>query len=110
LKLPNAERAEISPDKLRGYLLSAEHPIGRFKARFFRALGYTPENWERLASDLLSAAQMLDAEPLPSPYGEKFRITGRLTGPSGRSAEVVSVWICTPGSDAPRFVTAYPLE
>jgi len=72
LKLPNAEHAEISPDKIRGYLLSAEHPIGRFKARFFRALGYTPENWKRLASDLLSAAQMLDAEPIPPPMGRNF--------------------------------------
>lgn len=110
MKLPNSERAEISSEKVQGYLLSAEHPIGRFKARFFRALGYTPESWELLASDLLEAARRLDAEPIPSPYGEKFRITGRLTGPSGRSAEVISVWICSPDSEAPRFVTAYPLE
>ena len=110
MKLPNSDHASISSGKIRDYLLSAEHPIGRFKARFFRALGYAPEDWERLASDLVSAAQAHDAEPIPSPYGEKFRIIGRLTGPNGRSAEVISVWIRLPGSDAPRFVTAYPLE
>ena len=110
MKLPNSEHANISPGKIRDYLLSAEHPIGRFKARFFRALGYTPEDWERLAADLVSAAQTHDAEAIRSPYGEKFRIVGRLTGPNGRSAEVISVWIRLPGADDPRFVTVYPLE
>ncbi len=110
LKLPKSERSTISPEKLQGYLLSTEHPIGRFKARFFHALGYTPENWEILASDLLEAARTLDAEPVPSPYGEKFRIVGRLTGPNGRSAEVISVWIASSPNEAPRFITAYPVE
>jgi hypothetical protein len=34
MKLPNAERAEAPPEKLRDYLLSPSHPVGRFKARF----------------------------------------------------------------------------
>jgi hypothetical protein len=37
--LPNADRAVIEPAKLRDYLLSTVHPLGRFKARFCTALG-----------------------------------------------------------------------
>jgi hypothetical protein len=36
--LPHAERAIVDPAKLHGYVLSASHPVGRFKARFFAAL------------------------------------------------------------------------
>jgi len=39
MSLPNAERAVVDPVKVRDYLLSAVHPIGRFKARFFVAMG-----------------------------------------------------------------------
>ncbi len=43
---PNADRAVSDADKLRGYVLSSAHPIGRFKAAFFRKPGYSGENWE----------------------------------------------------------------
>ena len=46
--LPNADRAEIDPAKLRDYLLSFTHPVGRFKARFFNALGYIAAEWQTL--------------------------------------------------------------
>ena len=41
MKLPNASGAIIEPAKLRDYLLSPAHPVGRFKAPFFVALGYS---------------------------------------------------------------------
>ena len=46
--LPAAERAHIDPAKVRDYLLSEVHPVGRFKAVVFQALGYTAEAWEEL--------------------------------------------------------------
>jgi len=46
---PNAHLAEIDPQKLHGYLLSKTHPVGRFKARFFAALGDAAERWQELA-------------------------------------------------------------
>jgi hypothetical protein len=45
-----------------------------------------------------------------SKYGEKYLVTGNLRGPTGRSAEILAVWIILPGEDAPRFVTAYPKD
>jgi hypothetical protein len=39
--VPGRERALIDQAKLQDYLLSTEHPIGRFKARFVAALGFS---------------------------------------------------------------------
>ena len=110
MRLPNAAAAIIPADKLHDYLLSPEHPIGRYKATFFRSLGYGPEGWETLQTDI-RALLGGDAEELESTdYGKKYGITGSLTGPNGRSAPVVSIWIILVGENVPRFVTAYPEE
>ena len=37
MKLPRAEHAVVEDAKVRDYLLSREHPVGRFKAAFFGA-------------------------------------------------------------------------
>lgn len=52
--LPNSERAIVEPSKVRDYLLSPAHPVGRFKAAVFETLRYTHEQWETLQSDLLA--------------------------------------------------------
>jgi hypothetical protein len=39
MKLPEAQRAVIAPAKIRDYLFSTSHPVGRFKAPFFDSLG-----------------------------------------------------------------------
>ena len=61
--LPNAGLAEIDPLKLHGYVLSPTHPVGRFKARFFAALGYSAERWQELEADLRIQHLTEDAEP-----------------------------------------------
>ncbi len=108
LKLPNRENAEIRPEKIRGYLLSSNHPSGQHKSSVYFSLGYTFQNWERLSADLLALAHSGDAERLPSPYGEKFHIVGRIVGPNGRSMVLLSIWLRRHGDPIPRLVTAYP--
>lgn len=111
MKLPAGERAVIEPAKIRDYLLSTSHPVGRFKAPFFASLGYTSANWHRLDEDLRGLAVSGDAElGRDSPYGQKYEIRGTLKGPSGKSAEVLTVWIVLFGGDVPQFVTAFPGE
>jgi hypothetical protein len=109
LKLPNAENAVIDPEKLRDYLLSPSHPIGRFEAGFFSSLGYTQANWKQLQTDLhrqhLTEDAVLRRE---TAYGTKYEIHGGIRGPSGKTREVVSVWIILTDEDVPRFATAYP--
>lgn len=109
MQIPNADRAVIDPRKLHGYLLSRTHPVGRFKAAFFLALGYSPEDWHRLEADLRSQHlfKAATSEELTS-YGQKYAIHATRVGPSGGSADVVSVWCVRPGEEFPRFVTAYP--
>src|SRR5262249_48103247 len=86
--LPNPERAIVAPSKLRDYLLSASHPIGRFKATVFTALGYSQEDWETLRDDLLRIARSGSAVLCEfGTFGQKFEVGGILVGPSGRSGE-----------------------
>ena len=106
--LPNAERAIIEPAKLHGYLLSTSHPVGRFKARFFMALGFTGERWEELETALRT--QHLSQDVALSDRGAgglSYTIRAILKGPAA-GAEVVSVWWVRDGEEIGRFVTAYP--
>ncbi len=85
--------------------------MGRFKTAFFAGLGYTSSNWQRLETDLRNLEASGDAEPVQlSPYGHKYEIRGTLRGPSGKAAEVLTVWIIRFGEDVPQFVTAFPGE
>jgi hypothetical protein len=109
MMLPGAERAVIDASKVRDYLLSHEHPIGRFKAVFFESLGYAQSDWTRLQAALLDLGRSRDAvEGQASQFGRKYEVRGSLIGPSGRRADVVTVWVVLTGDDTPRFVTAYP--
>ncbi|TWO68651.1 adhesin [Caenimonas sedimenti] len=107
--LPHSDRAVVEPSKVRDYLLSPSHPIGRFKAMVFAALGYTPDQWETLQRDLLTLGQTNPAVPgQMSRYGQKYEVSGTLVGPSGRSGKFVSVWLIATGDDVPRLVTVFP--
>jgi hypothetical protein len=106
--IPGADRALINRRKLHDYLLSSEHPIGRFKARFFAALGFGPHNWEELESALREQHLTQEAEAGPAEAaGQAFVVRAILRGPVS-GAPVVSVWFVRTGETFPRFVTAYP--
>lgn len=109
MKLPNHNSALIDSAKVRDYLLSPEHPVGRFKATFFAAIGYKRDEWQKLSSDLLEIAKTGDALSGPAnQYGRKYEVHGTLLGVGDRAAAVVTVWIVLANETSPRFVTAYP--
>ncbi len=109
MNLPNAHHAFVEPTKVREYLLSPSHPIGRFKANVFIALGYDVDHWEQLRDDLLDIAYTCTASAgQPNAFGSKFEVDGILTGPTGRFGRFRTVWMRRNGEDFPRFVTAYP--
>jgi hypothetical protein len=109
VKLPFAERAVVEPEKVRDYLVSSTHSVGRFKAVFFAALGYTEENWPELQRDLLQIAERGDATHGKfSRFGNKYEVPAILTGPAGRSAAILTVWIVRHGEQIPRLVSAMP--
>ena len=108
MKLPNAEQAFIPEAKLRNYLLSPVHPIGKNKARIFRARGFTLENWRDLERALLQLA--LEAEVYSTElteFGRKYTIVGEIHGPDGSPLRVRTGWIVRPGNEAPTLVTAF---
>ncbi|HEY6559309.1 MAG TPA: hypothetical protein VI072_18620 [Polyangiaceae bacterium] len=109
MRLPSADRAVVEGAKVRDYLLSPTHPVGRFKSVFFVALGFSADQWELLRAALLELAQVGDANPgQASPFGLKFEIRAILRGPSGRQADVMTIWMVSKGQDFPHFVTAFP--
>jgi hypothetical protein len=111
MRLPNADRAAVDPAKVRDYLLSPEHPVGRAKARVFAALGYARADWPALRGALLALAREGEAEPgEATAFGQKWTVRGTLRGPAGRAAPVVTAWIVLAGEEVPRLVTAYPGE
>jgi uncharacterized protein DUF6883 len=111
ITLPHAGDARVQQSKICDYLLSVNHPIGRFKAAFFGALGYTVDDWERLQRDLLQHGRSGKAVPgRKSLYGQKFEVYGIFAGPSGRRVNLVTVWIILNGEASPQFVTAFPGE
>ena len=85
MRILNPDRAVIEPAKLRDYLLSPTHPVGRFKAPFFLALGYSGAEWSRLEADIPGQHLPREAVPAPpTPYGQKYIIRDTLVGPGGR--------------------------
>ena len=108
MRVPNWEQAVVDRRKLQEYLLSATHSVGRFKARYFSALGYESEQWEVLEADLRKTLDSEAAEPTDSEFGTKFTIRGNIVGPSGRKATIKTVWIILNNEEILRFVTTYP--
>jgi len=111
MRLPNGDKAVVDPRKLTDYCLSPTHPVGKHKAQLFAdATGITLADWELLHAALLRAAAEVENAVATdrTPFGQKYQIEVPLTGPGGRSAVVLSVWIV--GDDGiPRLVTCYPL-
>jgi len=110
MPIPNATEATAAAEKVRDYLLNAEHPDGGSKAAWFQSLGYARDRWHELASDLLAlAATCENFATVRSPFGVKYVVKGELGRRSRRSASVLVVWIVEAGR-SPRLVTAYPDE
>lgn len=107
--VPNRDQALVAEEKIRDYLLSSAHPIGRHKARFFSRLGYRQDDWMQLVRDLkaiLREGSVVNVEK--TIYGDKYIVEGALKGPHGVVADVTTVWVIKAGEDFPRLVTAYP--
>ncbi|MDM7936780.1 MAG: adhesin [Cyanobium sp. CZS 48M] len=107
--LPHADHAIVDDAKVCDDLLSDTHPIGRFKARVFRSLGYTVESWIRLRDDLLHHGQTGTVQRIESSaYGMKVVISATLKGPNGASRPFRTIWLIPDHSNQPRLITAFP--
>jgi hypothetical protein len=64
MKLPNSPKAIVDERKVREYLLSPSHPVGRFNARFFESIGIPPEAWSGFVKALQRLAEEGEAQVL----------------------------------------------
>ena len=94
----------VPREKLVAYLLNPQHPEGGSKARFFMALGFSPEAPEALEAALLqNAAEAQEVGRRPGYLGQGLR--GSLRGPR-REVFLQSLWYLE--GEVARLVTAYP--
>lgn len=110
MKLPHKEKAYIPFLKIRDYLLSETHPIGKSKAKFFRSLGFNETNIDLLKQGLLTIAHREDVkEEVSSIHGVKYIMDGLIQTSTGETVKVRTIWIIDKGQIRPRFVTTYPV-
>jgi len=111
VRLPNAEKAEISERKIVRYLLSPTHPTGGSKAAFFGKHGFKVTAWRALAEALRRHAIDNDvAQATQTLYGMRYVIDSVLLAPDGLRLNVRSVWFIRRRESVPRFATAHPLK
>lgn len=108
MKIPGAEHALISTEKLVCYLLNPDHPDGASKAKVLGHAGFDATHPQELELALRNEHLSSDARlGKSSPFGTKYEASGPLTGPRG-SVMVTSVWMIRHGESFPRLITLIP--
>lgn len=107
--LPNANRAIVDAEKLRDYVLSAEHDYGRHKARvFLSALGIDRASWEYLRDQIATRVPTAEvSEVRTGRYGMRYSVSMLIEGLNGQTHEVTTGWIIEEEGAPPRLTTAY---
>lgn len=105
--LPNYQKAVIPRSKLEDYSLNPAHKGGRHKARLFKSiLGFEKDDWRKLEKIILDELPYYEALPAgEGPWGKKYLVTLLIVGLNGVTAIVETIWIISPETDYPSFVT-----
>src|SRR2546421_9714777 len=94
MRVPDADIAIVSQQKIVGYLLNPLHPDGAGKAQFFDALGFRADQWTVLADALRSViARSQATSRVDSAHGAKYIVDGTIDTPCGRAVRIRTVWI-----------------
>ena len=108
MKLPGGGDVLIEERKVLEYLLSRTHPVGRFKARVFAALGFESKDAEAFIGELRRIAAVGEvSEVVGTSFGEKHIVPGDLKGSLGE-LPVLTVWFVERGQDRARLITVRP--
>ena len=108
MKLPSADQVQIDEHKVRDYLLSKVHPVGRFKARVFAAVGFDESTVQAFVAEIrriASTGEVVEVGDME--FGRKYTVRGELIGPAG-ALRVLTVWIQERGHEIVRLVTVRP--
>jgi len=106
--LPNAELAYIPPEKLAGYALNPEHPVGKHKAAVFESvLGMTAKDANELEIAILKAVKENEAKPTRlDEYGQRYEVEFDFER-NGRKVVILTSWILETNETVPRLASCY---
>jgi hypothetical protein len=110
MKIPHADRAEVSLRKLRDYCLNPLHGEGKHKARVFAsALGMTAADAELLRVLLLEGVRLHETQAgYLDAYGQRYTVDVPVEW-QGKRAIIRSGWLLEHGSDVPRLTSCFVL-
>ena len=82
--------------------------MGRHKAIVFEsALGFEQSDWQMLRDSIIAELPYHEAiEGKTDQYCTRYNVTMPITGPNGRTVDVMTAWKIEAGEDYPSFVTA----
>lgn len=109
--LPNVERAKFLPEKLTAYSMDpASKTGGADKARVWKeALGMDKRHAASVERQIM---EQLAGRPAvrgkSDKEGERFRVLVPVTGPNGRTVDVVAAWIYDRDKESGRFISTVP--
>lgn len=108
--MPNAKKAVTPREKFINYSLNPDNPNARGKAEAYeKGLGYTRENADELISqvhDYVTSGNK-PYEVSQSDYGTKYKFRIPVTGPNGKTKNVIAVYQIDNGQSVPRMITNY---
>ena len=108
--MPNAEKAVTPREKFINYSLNPDNPNARGKAEAYeKGLGYTRENADGLISQVHNyvTSDNKPYEVSQLEYGTKFKFRIPVTGPNGKTKNVIAVYQIDSGQSVPRMITNY---
>ena len=109
--MPNQAKAVTPTEKFVKYSLDYDNPNAVGKAEAYEcALGYTKNNSQGLVSQIHNAVTSGTAKPYQvseTEYGIKYKYRIPVTGPNGKTKNVIAVYQIDKGSSTPRLVTNY---
>lgn len=110
-QMPNYSDAVTPREKFVNYSLDYENKnaVGKPEA-FERALGYTKENADDLIDQIhkaVTSGKVLPYGTEITEYGIKYKFRLPITGPNGKTKNVIAIYQIDAGTTKPRLVTNY---
>jgi len=107
-RLPNFENAYVDIEKLTGYCLNEEHPIGKEKAIVFKsALGIASGNANLLKDAILKGIKENSSdEKGTDKFGKRYSVNIKVRI-FDKEAVVITGWIIKKGENFPTLTTCY---
>lgn len=106
--LPNYEKADINIQKVRGYILNQNHPIGKHKAKVLQAiLSINSNDAERFVEMIKAGLRFNHAiSGKMDIYGQRYFVDMKISN-FDKAAIIRTAWIVESKDGVPRFISCY---